>query len=76
MSVFPQIVEKTANELRPNIIANYAYGLAKQFNEFYHAHNILKEEADALIATTESYADQTMLDCLALQKMVYPPLLT
>lgn len=38
--------------------------------------SILKEEADALIATTESYADQTMLDCLALQKMVYPPLLT
>jgi len=39
-------VEKTANELRPNVIANYAYGLAKQFNEFYHTHNILKEEKD------------------------------
>tara|TARA_Y100000310_G_scaffold231819_1_gene234527 strand:+ start:6390 stop:8051 length:1662 start_codon:yes stop_codon:yes gene_type:complete len=46
LSSFPQIVEKTANELRPNIIANYAYGLAKQFNEFYHTHNILKEEKD------------------------------
>ena len=44
LSTFPQIVEKTANELRPNTIANYAYGLAKQFNEFYHIHNILKEE--------------------------------
>ena len=44
LSSFPQIVEKTANELRPNTITNYAYGLAKQFNEFYHTHNILKEE--------------------------------
>ena len=44
LSAFPQIVEKTANELRPNTITNYAYGLAKQFNEFYHTHNILKEE--------------------------------
>jgi arginyl-tRNA synthetase len=44
LSLFPQLVEKTANELRPNIIANYSYELAKQFNEFYHTHNILKEE--------------------------------
>jgi len=43
---FPQIVEKTANELRPNTIANYSYELAKQFNEFYHIHNILKEKED------------------------------
>ena len=44
LSAFPQIAEKTAVELRPNTIANYAYELAKQFNEFYHIHNILKEE--------------------------------
>ncbi len=41
---FPNIVEKTASELRPSIIANYVYELAKQFNEYYHAYNILKEE--------------------------------
>ena len=46
LSTFPQIVEKTGNELRPNIMANYAFGLAKQFNEFYHTHNILKEDKD------------------------------
>jgi len=46
LSTFPQIVEKTGKELRPNIIANYAFGLAKQFNEFYHTHNILKEDKD------------------------------
>ncbi len=46
LSAFPQIAEKTAIELRPNIIANYAYELAKQFNEFYHIHNILKEKEE------------------------------
>src|SRR3989344_1461780 len=44
IAVFPEIAEKAAKELRPSIIANYAYELAKQFNEFYHMHNILKEE--------------------------------
>ncbi len=44
LSDFPNIAEKASNELRPSIIANYAYELAKQFNEYYHAHNILKEE--------------------------------
>jgi len=46
LSMFPNIVEKTSKELRPSIIANYAYELAKQFNEFYHIHNILKEKED------------------------------
>jgi len=46
LAEFPNIVEKTSNELRPNIVANYAYELAKQFNEFYHIHNILKEKQD------------------------------
>jgi arginyl-tRNA synthetase len=46
LSAFPQIVEKTGNESRPNIVTNYAYELAKQFNEFYHIHNILKEKQD------------------------------
>jgi len=46
LSAFPQIVEKTAKELRPNTIANYTYELAKQFNEFYHIHNILKEKQE------------------------------
>jgi arginyl-tRNA synthetase len=45
IALFPAIVEKTANELKPNIVSNYAYELAKQFNEFYHMHNILKEES-------------------------------
>ena len=44
ISLFPEAAEKAAKELRPNVIATYAYELAKLFNEFYHMHNILKEE--------------------------------
>jgi len=43
---YPEIIEKSAVELRPNTIANYSYELAKQFNEFYHLHNILKEKEE------------------------------
>ncbi len=46
IAMFPGIAEKAAKELRPNIIANYSYELAKQFNEFYHIHNILKEKEE------------------------------
>lgn len=38
--------------------------------------DILKEDADALVSVAESYADQTMIDCLSLQQMVHPPVLT
>jgi arginyl-tRNA synthetase len=44
LALFPEVVEKAAKELRPNGITNYAYEVAKLFNEFYHMHNILKEE--------------------------------
>jgi len=44
LASFPEITEKASKELRPNIITSYSYELAKLFNEFYHAHNILKEE--------------------------------
>jgi len=44
IALFPDAAEKAAKELRPNIIAAYSYELAKLFSEFYHAHNILKEE--------------------------------
>jgi len=46
LASFPEIVEKTSKELRPNTIATYSYELAKQFNEFYHTHNILKEKEE------------------------------
>lgn len=33
---FPNIIENAYKHLSPNLIANYSFELAKQFNEFYH----------------------------------------
>ncbi len=44
ISDFPAIVEQAGKELSPSLIANYAYDLTKEYNQFYHDHQILKEE--------------------------------
>jgi len=44
ISEFPVIVEQAGKDLSPSIVANYAYELTKEFNQFYHDHRILKEE--------------------------------
>jgi len=43
LSDFENIINKSAKDLKPNYIANYAYELAKSFNEFYHACPVIKE---------------------------------
>jgi len=40
---FPEVVNQSLIHLKPHLIANYLYELAKSFNEFYHQCNILKE---------------------------------
>jgi len=40
---YPQIVESAAQNFSPAMIANYAYDLAKEFNQFYQEITILKE---------------------------------
>lgn len=41
---YPSKVAEAGNELSPAIIANYAYELAKEFNQYYHDTQILREE--------------------------------
>lgn len=41
---FPQVVSAAAEAYSPAQMANYSYELAKEFNQFYHNHSILKEE--------------------------------
>jgi arginyl-tRNA synthetase len=36
-------VKQAAESLNPSAIANYAFELAKEFNQFYHDYPILKE---------------------------------
>ena len=46
LNEFTEIVNKATEHLRPHLIANYIYELAKAFNEYYHSYNILKEKDD------------------------------
>ena len=41
---FPVLVKEAAAAMSPALVANYCYDLAKEFNQFYHDHSILKEE--------------------------------
>lgn len=41
---FPAVVADAGREYSPSLIANYAYDLVKEYNQFYHDFSILKEE--------------------------------
>lgn len=41
---FPGVVAEAGKSYSPALIANYAYDLAKEYNQFYHDYSILKEE--------------------------------
>ena len=46
---YPQKVSEAAAALSPALIANYAYDLAKEFNQYYHDTPILREEDPGLL---------------------------
>jgi arginyl-tRNA synthetase len=47
---FPNIVKEAGDEYSPAVVANYVYDLAKEYNQFYHDHSMLKEENEQLRA--------------------------
>ncbi|MFA6335634.1 MAG: arginine--tRNA ligase [Bacteroidales bacterium] len=44
LNIFPEKILEAGKEHSPAIIANYAYDLAKEFNQYYHEVSILREE--------------------------------
>jgi len=44
LSQFPEVVEKSYNNLNPSHITNYSYQLAKIFSEFYHECPVIKSK--------------------------------
>ena len=73
MAGFPDKVVEAASAHSPALIANYAYNLAKEFNQYYHDVTILKEpDADVrsqrllLIATIAKVLVKAM-DILGIQ---------
>ena len=49
LGLFPGKVAESGAALSPAVIANYAYDLAKEFNQYYHDTPILKEENPAVL---------------------------
>ena len=43
--MLPDVLEKVAETLRPNLLCDYLYGLARAFNSFYSAHPILRAKS-------------------------------
>ncbi len=44
LSQYPEAIQLAGEEYNPALVANYTYELAKEYNQFYHDHPILKEE--------------------------------
>ncbi|MDP4292585.1 MAG: arginine--tRNA ligase, partial [Bacteroidota bacterium] len=45
---FPAIVEEAGKNFSPALVANYTFELAKEYNQFYHDHNIVREEDESI----------------------------
>ena len=45
---FTNVVKQAGTDYNPSILANYAYDLVKEYNQFYHDFSILREENEAL----------------------------
>lgn len=41
---FPETIQSAAAQYSPAVVANFIYALAKEYNQFYHDHNVLREE--------------------------------
>ncbi len=48
LSDFPSVVAESGRNFSPALIANYVYELVKEYNQFYHDCNILRETDEAV----------------------------
>ena len=49
LALYPDKIAEAAQAHSPALVANYAYELAKEFNQYYHDTPVLKEENEALL---------------------------
>ncbi len=48
LNTFPTVIKEAGDAHSPAVVANYAYELAKEFNQYYHDVTIIKEEDTSL----------------------------
>lgn len=69
----PAVVKEAGDNYSPALLGNYAYDLAKEFNQFYHDYSILKEENEQvrnlrlLLAMQCSVAIQNAMGMLGIE---------
>ena len=72
---YPSVVAEAGRSYSPALIANYAYELVKEYNQFYHDCSILKEEDTAVrslrLALSECTA-RTVASAMALLGISVP----
>lgn len=66
LSKFPQEVKSAYASLAPNIIANYAYSIAQQFNEYYHKTKIIGSDKEQFGLVLVDAFSQTLKNSLNL----------
>lgn len=49
LALYPDKISEAAQAHSPALVANYAYELAKEFNQYYHDTPVLKEENEVLL---------------------------
>lgn len=59
LAEFPQIIELAGKEMSPALIANYAYELAKEYNQFYQEVPVLKEQDGAKVNLRLALSEMT-----------------
>jgi len=72
---FPEVVIDAADNLKPNIVADYAVSLADRFNTFYAKYPVIKAESTDLSKARLRFADAvriTLRNALRLLGIVAP----
>lgn len=58
LASYPDKVKEAADSLSPALIANYAYDLAKEFNQYYHDTPILREADSRVLSMRLSLIEE------------------
>ncbi len=58
LASYPDKVKEAADSLSPALIANYAYDLAKEFNQYYHDTPILRESDSKVLSMRLSLIEE------------------
>lgn len=66
LSKFSEVVQHAAKNMAPNIVANYAYSIAQQFNEFYHSEKVIGSEQQQFKLQLVSCCAQVLKNALSL----------